>query len=379
MKKRNFLVALPAVIFCGFILLMAVLYFVLPKEEYSPREKQQLAPFPEWSAQSFAQGEFQDKLDTYLSDHVAARTFFTGIQAGYDLLTGRNGSRGIYLGKDGYLFPKPTKDSDILAQNARYIREFADTAEIPVYMTLIPSSGFVNASRLPAVHETYRDGELIDAFRQNIGQKITFTDVTADFLQMAQTESLYYRTDHHWTSAGAYTCYRLLGDDMGYTPLPESDFTVETVGGFYGTSYAKSALWGIPSENIELWHKKDQAPGSVRVEIDDGEGIVTSEDYFFRDRLNDEDKYPVFLDGNHSMVRVTNAEAPEGTLLVVKDSYAHALVPFLSRHYREIVMVDLRYYKQEISALAAQENADAVLMLYSLKNMATDTNLAYLY
>lgn len=370
---------LPTFLFCGFIFAMMVLWLALPKSSYSPQEKRTLAEFPACNTDTLLNGDFQKSLDTWLSDHMPGRNFFVGLNADYDLLSGRNGAKGIYLGTDNYLFPKPVQEGEGLLKNAGYIQEFADDIDIPVYMTVIPSSGYVNSGKLPWNHETYKDNEWIEAFRQQLGKNVRFVDVQEDFVKAAADRQLYYKTDHHWTSLGAYECYRLLGAAMGYTPLVESDFDKETVEGFYGTSYAKAALWFLPPDTMELWTNRHQPADAVTVDIHDGQDSKSGTSYFFRDQLGNDDKYPVFLDGNHSLVRITNEAAEGGTLVVIKDSYAHTLVPFLSQHYRNIIMVDLRYYKKEVSALAEQEHADAVLLLYSLDNLAADTNLSYLF
>ena len=166
---------------------------------------------------------------------------------------------------------------------------------------------------------------------------------------------------------------------MDYAPVPESSFRKERINNFYGTSYSKSALWTVSPDKMDLWSNQEQPEGSVKVEIRDGSDVKSSESYFFLERLNEDDKYPVFLDGNHSLVTITNSAAKGGTLVVIKDSYAHTIVPFLSQNYSKIIMADLRYYKKEISALAEEENADAVLILYSLDNLSADNNLAYLF
>lgn len=370
---------LPAFLFCGFIFVMMGLWLVLPKTLYSPQEKRTLAEFPELNGNTLLNGDFQKKLDTYLSDHMPGRNFFVGVNAVYDLASGRNGSKGIYLGEDGYLFPKPAEGGENLLKNAAYIKEFADDSDIPVYMTVIPSSGYVNRDKLPWNHESYRDNEWIGAFCGQLGEKVHFVDVQETFVETAADTQLYYKTDHHWTSRGAFECYQALGKTMGYTPLAESAFEKETVSGFYGTSYAKAALWFLPPDDIELWHNRSQGKDAVKVNIKDGADSKSNNSYFFREQLDNDDKYPVFLDGNHSLVRITNEDVPTGTLIVIKDSYAHTIVPFLSQHYRDIIMVDLRYYKKEVSALAAQEKADAILLLYSLDNLAADTNLSYLF
>ena len=112
---------LPAILFIGFIFVMMVLWLVLPKESYSPQEKRVLADFPELTTETLLNGDFQKELDTYLSDHMPARNFFVGLNADYDLLSGRNGAKGIYLGQDVYLFPKPERNDENLEKNAGFI------------------------------------------------------------------------------------------------------------------------------------------------------------------------------------------------------------------------------------------------------------------
>ncbi len=379
MKIKNALKYLPAFIFCAFIFTFMILLFVIPKQKYSAQEKKMLADFPSVTVENIMDGKFQEGLDTWLSDHLPARNFFVGLSADYELVTGRNGKKGIYLGKEGYLFPKPTADTEKISENAGYIKEFADCSDVPVYMSLIPSSGYVNSDKLPLNHEPYNDGELIDKFSSQLGENITFTDVKSEFSEKAKTEQLYYRTDHHWTAKGAYECYRLLGEKLGYEPVPEENFEKERIDGFYGTSYSKSALWWVSPDKIELWKNKDQSSGSVSVSIHDGDEEKDGNSYFFREHLNEDDKYPVYLDGNHSLVRIKNSDAKGGKLIIVKDSYAHAIAPFLSQNYSEIIMVDLRYYKKDVSALAQQEKADGVLILYSLDNLAADDNISFLF
>ena len=343
MKIKKALQYLPAFFFILCIFAFMILYFVLPKSDHSSQEKRNLAEFPETNAETIFEGKFQRELDTYLSDHIPGRNLFAGIGSFYELLCGQNGSKGIYLGSEGYLFPKPSKNKENLLKNAEYISEFAED------------------------------------FSGSLSKSVRFKDITEDFLSEWDSKQLYYKTDHHWTSEGAYECYSLLGGLMDYAPVPESSFRKERINNFYGTSYSKSALWTVSPDKMDLWSNQEQPEGSVKVEIRDGSDVKSSESYFFLERLNEDDKYPVFLDGNHSLVTITNSAAKGGTLVVIKDSYAHTIVPFLSQNYSKIIMADLRYYKKEISALAEEENADAVLILYSLDNLSADNNLAYLF
>lgn len=356
-----------------------LLYFFLPKEHYSTQEKKVLSDFPAVTAQSVFGGEFQQQLDTYLADHVPLRNQLVGFSSAYELVTGRNGKKGIYFGNDGYLIPKPTQETEQLSKNIGFIKEFADSVDLPVYMTIVPSSGYVNPEKLPSVHETYRDGELIDKYSAKLGDSVRFVDVKAAFCEKAGSEQLYYKTDHHWTAKGAYECYCLLGDAMHFQPVAEESFQKERVDGFYGTSYSKSALWWVSPDTLECWNNKSQSKNAVSVVIKDGEDVKEHKSYYFTEHFENDDKYPAYLDGNHSVTRIKNTDAHGGKLVVVKDSYANAIIPFLSQNYSEIIMVDLRYYKNDVSVLAAQEKAEGILLLYSLDNLSQDDNLSFLF
>ena len=115
----------------------------------------------------------------------------------------------------------------------------------------------------------------------------------------------------------------------------------------------------------------------MRIE-ETGKDPVESDSMFFPSHLEEEDKYPVFLDGNHGYTKITNPGAPLGKLLLIKDSFGHCLAPFLAEQYQEIYMIDLRYYKNSLTELAEQEGIDQVLFLYGLDNMVNDTNFVWI-
>ena len=172
---------------------------------------------------------------------------------------------------------------------------------------------------------------------------------------------------------GAYTAYSTYMQEKGREYRAREDFTVQTEEGFYGTTYSRSALWMTPTEPLEMWH------GSENLTVTNGEAEGVHAGVFYEERLNEADKYTVYLDGNHSVVRIENPDnAGKGKLLVIRDSYANCLGCFLAESYETVVLVDLRYYKNPISELYAQEGFDDVLVCYSLSNFMTDTNLVWL-
>jgi hypothetical protein len=62
-------------------------------------------------------------------------------------------------------------------------------------------------------------------------------------------------------------------------------------------------------------------------------------------------------------------------LLVIKDSYANAFIPFLAPFYSEITVIDPRYYYDSIDALIADAQITDVLYLFNANTFFRDTTL----
>ena len=345
-------------LFCGFLFAMAALYLILPKTEFSQREKRYLAEVPQADWEEIASGDWGEDVESYLADHIPGRDFFVGLNAYFDLLTGRQAGKDIRVSGDR-LVEAPVAANDFTAK--RYlsvINSFADTLGQTVTLAIVPSAGWA------AGLEGYEDAAIIEDLYDRAGGSVHTVDMVSVFESRPE---LFYRTDHHWTSAGAYEAYRVLMEEFDREYREQADFSIETVEDFQGSTYSRSALWLTPGETIELWQ------GSENLTVTNAETVGTHEGVFYRERLEEADKYTVYLDGNHSLVRIVNPEQT-GRILVIRDSYSNCLGAFLAESYGEVVLVDLRYYVNPVSELAA-EGFDEILILYSLGNFMTDTNI----
>ena len=359
-------------LFCGFLAVMMVLYLVLPKATFSEREKRQLSEMPLLNWENLSSGQFGSDMETYMADHMPGRNFFVGLGAYYDLLSGRQVSKDIYLAENGRLVEAPAVWNQAqIDKNMKYIQKFANNLEIPVDLMIVPSAGFMLQDQILGLHDAYLDDQIIEniyAIAED-GQ-IGTVDLLTAFRQDGSVETLYYRTDHHWTSYGAYRAYHTYLRHLGQTPVGANIFYVEAKPGFLGSTYSRSALWLTESETLDLWYGSQ-----LTVTI----GETTYDSPFFQDRLQEADMYTVFLDGNQPLVRIRNeANVGKGKLLVIRDSYSNCLGPMLAESFEEVVMIDLRYYKLSASQLCAQEGFTNVLVAYSLSNFMTDSNFPFL-
>jgi len=369
---------LPAFLFAGFLAVMMILFLVLPKLKTSSTEKRNLAQAPELTYDKLLSGEFRDSFEKYVSDQLPGRNFWVGLAAYYSVAIGNNGANGIYMGSDGYLINDP-QDMRELDFNMGIIDEFAENTDVPCTVLIAPSTGYICSDKLPALHLPYEDDEYFSGFG-DILTHADFCDVRDAFKKAySDGHQIYYKTDHHWTACGAYIAYCQLGEKLGYTPHKESDYEITSYPGFYGTTYSGSGLWLNPSDDIEIWdnHANDK---SVKTAITVDGKTTEQDDMFYYAHLDEDDKYPVYLDGNNPITVITNSKADsDKKLLVVKDSFAHSLVPFLADHYAEIVMVDLRYYTEKpVSQLISEEKIDQVLFVYSIDNLGIDDRISFL-
>lgn len=366
-------------LFIGIIVVMQAAFWLLPRRSFSENEKRVLSEAPQIDAAGIADGSVFRSIESYLSDHFPGRELWVGANAYLENAEGRGATEDIVRGTDGWLFTAPVSDDrETLWDNMQAITTFAEKQSVPVTMMAVPSAGAVVSDKLPALHMPYSDADLLEEARRIAGNTLHWVDLYTDFCSAEQPERLYYRTDHHWTSEGAYRAYCLLMEELGQSSVPRDDFTVEQISGFYGTSYSKSGLWLTEPDTLELWTGSDIQAVTTVYDANRADP-VTREGMFFREYLEDADKYPVFLSGNHARVHIeTNADSGK-RLLVIKDSYAHALAPFLAEEYSTIDLIDLRYFKQQTISSWLEENpADEILLVYGLSSLAEDKNLQWL-
>lgn len=371
---------IPAVVFLIFIYGMALWFLFSPKTDYSSSEKRYLQKFPDANVEKVLSGEFGSEFETFFADQFPQRNTWVGINAYTTLAEGNNGASGVYNCKNGYLINKPVSTDNNLDKNVGAVVDFAKKIDAPTTVMLVPSTGYIADDVLPTFHDKYNDDEDISKISSTLSKdKIGFVDLRERFKSEYKNGSqLYYKTDHHWTTKGAYTGYQELCKALGITPIDDSTLKKDSYPDFYGTTYSSSGFWLTPPDNIEIWSNPKNSDKNISVKITEGANVKTSGSMYFTDHLKEDDKYPVFIDGNHALTEITNTNAKNGTILLIKDSFSHSLAPFLAENYSKVVLVDLRYYKESVSQLVSTYNPEQVVVLYGIDNLATDTDIVWL-
>ena len=360
-----------------FIFLFTAVDLVKPDREYSEFENKYLTQRPEFTLASFLNNEWTSKYETYLNDQFVLRDDWITLKSICESMLLKIENNGIAYGADDYLFEKfTTLAGDSLAQferNVGYEKTFIDTygETVPITFTIIPNAYMILPEKLPEGLTQVDQAAYTAPIYEAVGDKAQVVDFTGA-LTAHKDEYIFYRTDHHWTTLGAYYAYAAYVESLGMEPVALDSLSGIEVPDFYGTYFSKAKKFDAVADTITYYPIADAGV------IIDGQ---QADGYYDLSKFEVRDKYAAFLRGNngYTVIKSGVREAPEGQepskILVVKDSYANSFVPFLLYNFDEVHVVDLRYSAVSMKELLSTENFDQVLLMYNFMNLVTDTNL----
>lgn len=400
-------------IITAFILCFSVWCLVAPKQTFSENENRALASWPAYSFNTLKDGSYMSGIQTYLSDHFPLRDPFMTLKTKYEMLSGREEINDIYLAKDGYYieaYKTPKQQKKIITQFQKLQDAITTDAKENVRVMLVPTAISTYNAKLPScapdqgvlrqvdtMNEIYAalpNMQKVDAWsalqtaaaQENTDR--THASGDADGAQPVAeagdascdtfaADGLYYHTDHHWTTHGAYVGYQAYCDAAGLSPIPEADFQKTCVTtDFHGTIFSKLHDSTVPGDAITLY---ENPANQLTVSYPDT-GEVT-DTLYNRDYLAKKDKYSMFLNNLHPLVEITNASADsDRQLVLIKDSYANSMVPFLVNHYQKIYVFDTRYYRFGPSSFINEHpEVTDVLLLYNMNTIDTDLGVGGIF
>lgn len=373
--KKNTGYIITTVVFVVFLFGLAIANLIYNPDDFSETENRMLATFPKLTADSLfgEDGDFCEKTEEYINDRFVMRDTFTAINASADYLLNRRDIGGIWVCKDGYYMTKCTPEEvneRTVSSNILGVEKFFENLDGNKYFMLVPSASLIYRDKLPAfANEFDQQTEINNIFAGvTAGKNVDVRDAF-----FASDEQLYYRTDHHWTSDGAYTAYREFCKTAGLEPLEKSDFEIKTVSTeFQGTHDSKVLLAFAAKDEVKLYIPKQSETLKI---THDGK---TSDSFYVMSALEKKDKYQVFLGGNYGRVDIETGVKNGKRLLVVKDSFANSFVPLLTTHYEKICMLDLRFFSKNPDDLAALIDEFAptdTLILFNIANFISDPTI----
>ena len=352
-------------LFFLFLLGFGLIHLLLPDRSFSPVENRNLSQLPSFSWAALADGSYTADLETYLADQFPGRDSWMGLQARWQWLLGRREFNGVFLCGDTLI--SQVTDNSLGERNLGYIASLAQRTDIPVCLGLIPTAAEIWREKLPEGAWSYDQLAFLERARD---LDVTWVDMAAA-LGAHREEPIYYRTDHHWTSLGAYYGYTALMEALGERPKALGDGQTMSEN-FNGTLYSTSGVHWLAPDTIQRYVT--------------GEGVTVEDVYagathglYVDSFLEEKDQYAFFLGGNGPLYIVRNPGAAlDRKLLVVRDSYSDSLAPFLSQSFSEVHLLDLRYYRTSVARYAQEQGIDQIFICYSVENFLRDADAVFL-
>lgn len=372
-RKKAYFYDLLTRIFLGAVAVIFFLNLIVPSREFSPDENRNLAQRPKISASSLANGDFFRDFNSYVSDQFVGRDLWMNIRSLGTAILGNRESENVYFGKDGYLLSKPAvPDEKAVSATETAINDFAGRhSDLGINLLMVPDAASILTDKLPRNAPVEDQISDIRGFENSLDGSIQIIDAIG-VMQKNKEQRIYYKTDHHWTSLGAYEVFLGAANQLGID-APITDNTVYTVSdSFQGTLASRSGRH-TSRDSIEIYQPDGTDVDYIVTYPDTGE---KSTSMFMSDKLKEKDQYQVFFGGNHPLVEIRTTADNGRNLLVFKDSYANSFMQFLYPYFQNIIMVDPRYYYNDIETAITSYGITDVLFLYSADTLLVDTNLA---
>ena len=419
--------------FCLFILFFGVMFFIMPDKEYSETEKRALKQAPvmtfsrigedlkrdlkimtmtedEKKAYIAELGDsykvFSDEIGDYYADQFPFRDQLRVVKAATEIgllkqenndvvfaggyLIKKDSVTGVTQNEDGTIRDRTYEDAaDTIKNNVHLLSGIEQSLSDGVDLRVAVAGRTIDVakSKLPAVFP-YEDTHA-NAYWKAYSDQINADAVSAVELKemlkghFDNGEYVYYKTDHHWTSLGAYYAYCEIIKSYGLTPYSLDDFSRETfTTSFVGTTFAKAGAVFGGADTIELFRYEGDEDYTTTIIKGDKKTVLQG--FYNKEKYRDiNDKYSVFIgsddtsDGGNNAVTIVakNTGEKRQKLILIKDSFGNSIVPFLARHF-DLVILDLRTSTQDFTSYLEDPDLAHILVLYNMETFMNDAKIS---
>lgn len=356
----------------GIISFLLVGFIIVPKKNFSEIENRSLASMPKFSISKIIDGTYMKDFETYINDYFLFRDIFMNIRTFANRVVGKQNIGDVYFGDDNYLF-EYYSEIEKTSEIAEVINKlYNNNQNINYSVMFVPTKIGIYSDKMPNNVEKIEQNKIIENIYKKIDNDINKINIYNSLIKEKENYQLYYKTDHHWTTYGSYFGYKefAINNNINYIDISLFDIDIVSAS-FVGSTYSKVVDPFSTNEELALFNYKD-----YDLDVSYVTSNKNSKSLYNYEYLEKKDKYAIFLDNNHSLIKIVNNDINDNTnILIIKDSYANSMIPFLVNHYNNIYVIDPRYYKKSISKYINENNIDNVLILYNLGTLSSDDNI----
>lgn len=372
--QDNLNVIIAAALLTVLLFTVSILCVAGKDREYSENENRYLAAAPVISAASVADGKWMKDVEAYLSDQFVARDFLMKARTDTDIFFGKKEVNDVYIGKQHFLFEKPAAyDGERVAKTVDAVNQLKkQNPKIRTYFALAPNASEILTDLMPSNAPTQNQTAQIQTIYDSLN-KVKCIDMCTPLKEAEAPTSLYYKTDHHWTAAAAEIAFAQLKPAMKIKSTKYEMVSYPVTNTFQGTLASSSGLFRAQDTIAITVPQPDVRYTVTYVKENEKRPSV-----FDSSKLEQKSQYDVFFGGNFAQIRIDTSSSSKRTLMVVKDSYANCVMPMLIPYFKSIVMIDPRYYTDDIQQAITAEGVTDILWLYNINTFLNDTSIAKL-
>lgn len=337
-----------------YILILNIMFFVLPKENYNEKENRYNSDFPTFTFRNLKSGNYTKEIESYINDYFPLRNLFIMSKTNLDLLLLKEEVNNVFI-KDNYLISKDNVKLENINKSILKLNTFNKNITSPISFILIPNNVYINRNLLSS-YAPINNQELFKNFIFKKLENVVIVDVFNTLLEENNKRNLYYKTDHHYNIFGAFAVYKKYCEYMEIKCVDIENYKIKTVNNFKGSMYSKSGYFNHPGEIF--YYIEDNDAGNVLYDYSNNTRL------YFKENLVKKDKYKYFLGDNTRLVTIENKNALyDKKIMLIKNSYGNSVVPFLVDTYSNVHVVDIRYFKESLKDYVEKENIEEIIYL----------------
>ena len=362
-------------LFPAVLLLVMIINLLVPDRSVSETENRALAEKPQLTLSNAVRRDFAERYENYASDQFVGRDMLRSVKVSLSRLGGSHMENGVYIGKNGRLFEEiQVPDQGQMSENLTAIKSFSERyPDIPVSMILAPDAACVLSESLPLFGGVEDQSQLISMVKNELDDSVNWIDAVS-VLNRHRSENIYYKTDPHWTSLGAFYVFQEAEASLGIEEDVSDNFVSYTVSDdFNGDLSSRSGVFLDETEQIDIYVPTTGDNDLTVTYVDEARKTTSIYD---SSMLETKDQYNVFLGGDSSVIDIKTVSTSSDRILVVKESFADCFIQFLTPFYREIVVVDPCYCTETLDEIMDTYRITDVLILYSGNTFFTDKNIS---
>ena len=392
------------IVFCGILLLGGIASLAMKKESVSEIENRRLTQFPAFTDSAFWSGKYFKQIEMYYADNFPLRNKWISTATSFKNKLGFQSSEiKLYdeandaeanekkdtIKEKEKIIDGPLKDDGAVGEVKKRVFVFKNRAfemfgggpgmgkayadvinsynrllspKIQVYNLIIPVAlefeitekyAKLQKPNRPAIENIYNSED------SNI-KKVW----AIDEIRKHRTEYIYFNTDHHWTSLGAYYAYRAFCSTAGLIPVSLDTIPYKTKPSFLGSLYRLTrdpGLQGNP-DSVRYYLFRD----SMNFYIGSNSIGYWVKSKMYGEGVSGPNSYSVFLQGDLPIVKMETQHKNGRKIAVVKESYGNAFSCFLINNYEKVVVVDQRYYTGDFLTMLKAEGINELLFINNI-------------